>query len=228
MENKQTSWIENYSNLQSDWTKAYFPLKTRSLPSPSQQLTQHHRQNCSNVVCFHFRNKLIMNISDVHHVARSSSDYTWTFHSDDLSKPLSILTRTQRSLDRHHSLKSSACNCLPVWNRAEGLLCTAGVLFFMRITCVKARADTELWCLGWCWMIPNESIMSRAGVEQPESLSSQRYHRITDNKLRRKWSTTAGPNQFQLACRYSMLSALSFLTLTSDTTVSAPIFRYVV
>ena len=214
----------NYANLQSDWTKACFPPEARSLPSSSRRLTQHHSQNSSNAVRFHFHNKLIVNVSDVHHVGRSSSDCTWTFHSDSPgikstfrpSKQLGILTRTQRSLDRHHSLKSSACNCLRVWNRAEGLLCAAGVLFFMRLTCVKAGADTELWCLGWCWMILNESIMSRVGVEQPESLSSQRYRRITDNKLRRKWSTTAGPNQFQLAFRYSMLSALLFLALTSD------------
>lgn len=73
---------------------------------------------------------------------------------------------------------SSVCNRLHFWSRVKGSCCAFCVQWptvFMLITCLKARADTELWCLGSCWTTLNESIMSQARVEQPDSLSSQRY-----------------------------------------------------
>lgn len=57
--------------------------------------------------------------------------------------------------------------------------CVCRATVFMLITCIKARADTEIWCSNWCWVILNESIMSRARVEQSDSPSSQRYLNFT-------------------------------------------------
>ncbi len=127
--------------------------------------------------------------------AQSSLDYTcrkthmdlslWQFEDKSNLCPLKLNIFLQcRSLDRHHSLQSSVCNCLQVWNRVEGS-CRA-VVFSGRLFLCWSHAS-ELWCLGWCWMIQNESIISWARVEQPDSLSSQRYHWISlqclDNHL---------------------------------------------
>lgn len=150
-----------------------------------------------------------------------------------LSEPLFLLRRRESWTDikaRHHLYATVSMS--ESW--AKGSCCDfvySGRLFSCWSHASRPEQTQELWCLGSCWMTRNESIMSQARVEQPDSLSSQRYPRNVLKTscekiiIRYSWAKPVSTGKIHSRCyrafRISLLLSTVFQTRSVNT-----LFKY--